>query len=157
MIMSAVRTVHRHWESAFSDPSYPRSRCFNHAHTHIFYFRSFLDGAFQPGSPRDDAPGGRRRREINLQEHPFGPALLAFLGGHPAFAQGGNGRGGQFGDYVFDQEGLDAVITQLMEANNANRPVPASEDLIRDLPRRKVTVQDYLDAAGEHLHILEGD
>ncbi|KAH7107206.1 hypothetical protein BKA62DRAFT_686280 [Auriculariales sp. MPI-PUGE-AT-0066] len=96
----------------------------------------FLDDAFQP-SPR----------EINLAESPFGPALLAFLGGHPAFGQGGGaGRAGQFGDYVFDQEGLDTIITQLMEANNANRPVPAPEDLIRDLPRRKVTVQDFLDA-----------
>lgn len=41
---------------------------------------------------------------------------------------------------------FDAIITQLMEANNAGRPVAASEDLITNLPRRKVTVDDFLNA-----------
>lgn len=61
-------------------------------------------------------------------------------------------EGGRLGDYVFNQEGswqsrrlayhfpdavsaLDQIITQLMENSNANRPVPASEDVIDDLRR----------------------
>lgn len=109
--------------------------------------RRFLDDAFTQRTPRDDrTPGGGLPR-VNLQDHPLGPALLTLLGGHPAFANG-PARGGQWGDYALDQEGLDAIITQLMEANNPNRPVPAAGEIVDNLPRRQVTVQNYLDASG---------
>jgi len=42
---------------------------------------------------------------------------------------------GRMGDYVFNQEALDQVITQLMENSNAHRPVPATEEIISNLPR----------------------
>ncbi|RDB29358.1 putative RING finger protein P32A8.03c [Hypsizygus marmoreus] len=42
---------------------------------------------------------------------------------------------GRMGDYVFNQEALDQIITQLMENSNAHRPVPATEEIISNLPR----------------------
>ena len=34
-----------------------------------------------------------------------------------------------------DPLALDQIITQLMEQSNASRPVPATEDIISNLPR----------------------
>jgi len=48
---------------------------------------------------------------------------------------GGDARGGRWGDYVFNQEALDQVISQLMENSNAGRPVPATDEVIENLPR----------------------
>lgn len=42
---------------------------------------------------------------------------------------------GRMGDYVFNQEALDQIITQLMENSNAHRPVPATDEIISNLPR----------------------
>ncbi|PFH52247.1 hypothetical protein AMATHDRAFT_2253 [Amanita thiersii Skay4041] len=42
---------------------------------------------------------------------------------------------GRLGDYVFSQEALDQIISQLMENSNASRPVPASDDIIKNLHR----------------------
>ena len=59
---------------------------------------------------------------------------------------------GRWGDYVFNQEGaltwnihihgtqpclpaLDEIVTQLMENNNASRPVPATEEVMKKLDR----------------------
>ncbi|KAF5385369.1 hypothetical protein D9615_001229 [Tricholomella constricta] len=42
---------------------------------------------------------------------------------------------GRMGDYVFNQEALDQIITQLMDNSNAYRPVPATEEIISNLPR----------------------
>ncbi|KAG2182468.1 hypothetical protein INT43_007398 [Umbelopsis isabellina] len=46
-------------------------------------------------------------------------------------------------DYVFTQNGLDDVITQLLEqATNRNAPPPATEDVIAKLKSRTTTSQD---------------
>ncbi|KAF8167358.1 hypothetical protein B0H34DRAFT_739978 [Crassisporium funariophilum] len=42
---------------------------------------------------------------------------------------------GRMGDYVFNQEALDQIISQIMENSNAHRPVPATEEIIAKLPR----------------------
>lgn len=48
--------------------------------------------------------------------------------------------GGQMGDFVYSQEGLDRIISQLMEQNaTSNAPGPAAQSDIEALPRRKVT------------------
>ncbi|KAG2076955.1 hypothetical protein BDR04DRAFT_1002302 [Suillus decipiens] len=70
--------------------------------------------------------------------------LLALLGQGPTgrgtdplaemFSLGPEGASGRWGDYVFNQEALDQVITQIME-NSASRPIPATEDIINNLPR----------------------
>jgi len=44
------------------------------------------------------------------------------------------------GDYVFNQEALDQIITQLMEGSNAHRPVPATDEIINNLPREVLMV-----------------
>jgi len=58
------------------------------------------------------------------QQHEYSPG---FLGGDPEH--------GRMGDYVFNQEALDQVITQIMEQSNAHRPVPATDEIMAKLPR----------------------
>jgi len=53
-------------------------------------------------------------------------------------------HGAQFGDYALNNEALDAIITQLMEQSNGDKPVPAPEDLIARLPRTKVVANSPL-------------
>ncbi|KIK68115.1 hypothetical protein GYMLUDRAFT_81566 [Collybiopsis luxurians FD-317 M1] len=42
---------------------------------------------------------------------------------------------GRMGDYVFNQEALDQIISNLMENSNASRPVPATDEIMDKLPR----------------------
>lgn len=61
---------------------------------------------------------------------------------HPLFQlfHGMMGGGGQMGDFVYSQEGLDRIISQLMEQTaTSNAPGPASQNDIESLPRKKVT------------------
>jgi len=45
----------------------------------------------------------------------------------------------QHGDFVFNQEALDRIVTQLMEQHQGgNAPPPASEEAIHSLPTKKV-------------------
>jgi len=53
-------------------------------------------------------------------------------------------HGGQFGDYALNNEALDAIITQLMEQSNGDKPVPAPDDMIARLPRTKVKANSPL-------------
>ncbi|SPO28491.1 uncharacterized protein UTRI_04888 [Ustilago trichophora] len=49
---------------------------------------------------------------------------------------GGMGASGQWGDYVLGQQGLDDIISQLMEqTQGSNAPPPATEDVIEKLER----------------------
>ncbi|KAF9225531.1 hypothetical protein BS17DRAFT_731124 [Gyrodon lividus] len=66
--------------------------------------------------------------------------LLALLGREPtghgdplAELLGNPQAGGQLGNYVFNQEALDQIMTQLMENSTAGRLVPATEEIINDL------------------------
>ncbi|KAI9462932.1 hypothetical protein F5148DRAFT_982612 [Russula earlei] len=47
----------------------------------------------------------------------------------------GSPEDGRMGDYVFNQEALDQIISQIMEQGNSSRPVPATEDVIQQLHR----------------------
>ncbi|PVU88673.1 hypothetical protein BB560_006347 [Smittium megazygosporum] len=50
------------------------------------------------------------------------------------------GASGNLGDYAWGPNGLDDIITQLMEqAQNQNAPPPSSEELISNLPRKTLT------------------
>ncbi|KAI9570321.1 hypothetical protein HD554DRAFT_399287 [Boletus coccyginus] len=63
---------------------------------------------------------------------PHGPAdPFAELLGVPPSAQ--------WGDYVFNQEALDQILTQLAENSTAGRPVPATDDIISELQREVLT------------------
>jgi hypothetical protein len=60
------------------------------------------------------------------------------------------GGGGRFGDAVFSQEGLDRVITQLMEQNQTgNAPGPASREAIASLERRAIDKSDLDERSGK--------
>ncbi|OSD06197.1 hypothetical protein PYCCODRAFT_1405126 [Trametes coccinea BRFM310] len=72
-----------------------------------------LMGPGRSGDPFTDLLGGM-----------FGPA------GMPPGAESG-----RWGDYVFNQEALDQIISQIMENSNAHQPVPATEEIIEKLPR----------------------
>ncbi|KAH7879855.1 uncharacterized protein C8R40DRAFT_1083458 [Lentinula edodes] len=64
-------------------------------------------------------------------------ALLGNRGSHTDFL-GGLGDAaerGRMGDYVFNQEALDQIISNLMENSNASRPVPATDEIMDKLPR----------------------
>lgn len=108
-----------------------------------------------PNSMNDPSPGnpGRPptmseflRRGSNPADGPTitGPImaqyLMAMLGqrdpSHEMFGRGlGDLADGRMGDYVFNQEALDHIITQLMENSNAHRPVPATEEIMARLQR----------------------
>lgn len=49
------------------------------------------------------------------------------------------GQGGRWGDYVFNQEALDQIMTQLMENSAVGRPVPVTDDILLNLPRDILT------------------
>jgi len=72
-----------------------------------------------------------------IQGHLMAQYLMNLLSQHEISQGflGGNLEGGRMGDYVFNQEALDQVITQIMEHSNAHRPVPATDEIIEKLPR----------------------
>jgi E3 ubiquitin-protein ligase RNF115/126 len=62
--------------------------------------------------------------------------LMSLIGGRGSLGDMlGADSPGRMGDYVFNQQALDEIITQLMESGNSSRPVPATEDTIENLPR----------------------
>ncbi|KLO09341.1 hypothetical protein SCHPADRAFT_907848 [Schizopora paradoxa] len=63
-----------------------------------------------------------------------GPMFMPMPFGMMGDEHGGPAEG-RWGDYVFSQDALDQIITQIMEAGNASRPVPAPDDMIKNLPR----------------------
>ncbi|KAH9486238.1 putative RING finger protein P32A8.03c [Psilocybe cubensis] len=85
------------------------------------------------GGSNPHAFGGAGGRDIS------GPLmaqyLMALLGHHELHMPGGIPENGRMGDYVFNQEALDNIITQIMENSNSHRPVPATEEIIQKLPR----------------------
>ncbi|KAF5368586.1 hypothetical protein D9758_002188 [Tetrapyrgos nigripes] len=66
-------------------------------------------------------------------------ALLGARGGPMGDIFGDAAQTGRMGDYVFNQEALDQIITQLMEQSNTSRPVPATDDIMQNLPREVLT------------------
>ncbi|EIW64009.1 uncharacterized protein TRAVEDRAFT_55066 [Trametes versicolor FP-101664 SS1] len=64
---------------------------------------------------------------------PFSDMLGGMFG--PAGMPPGGAESGRWGDYVFNQEALDQIISQIMENSNAHQPVPATEDALEKLPR----------------------
>ncbi|KAI0778698.1 hypothetical protein BD413DRAFT_115422 [Trametes elegans] len=64
---------------------------------------------------------------------PFSELLGGMFG--PAGMPTGGPESGRWGDYVFNQEALDQIISQIMENSNAHQPVPASEEVLEKLPR----------------------
>lgn len=90
-----------------------------------------------PNHPSNDLPpelSALRNLFTGLFGEPGAPggSFLDMLG---AGAQGGGPRG-QWGDYVLGQQGLDDIISQMMEqTQGSNAPPPASEDVIDKLER----------------------
>ncbi|KAH7084240.1 hypothetical protein FB567DRAFT_77991 [Paraphoma chrysanthemicola] len=100
---------------------------------------------------------GAQPGNFQAQQHPGGGFEARFGGGHdhdhdhgghvhaahPFFALfnslGMMGPGGQMGDFVYSQEGLDRIVSQLMEQTaTSNAPGPAPQSEIDSLPRKKV-------------------
>lgn len=70
----------------------------------------------------------------HVQAHPF----LQFFSSMGLMNPGGGS--GQMGDFVYSQEGLDRIVSQLMEQTaTSNAPGPATQSDIESLPRRTVT------------------
>lgn len=108
-----------------------------------------------PGGPRTvliggpPSMGGIRRGAPGEDRYPIGGSLmaqylLAMLTqrvGREGLADPFNGfsflgpEDGRMGDYVFNQEALDQIISQIMEQGNSSRPVPATEEAMQELHR----------------------
>jgi len=113
---------------------------------HGGHMHPFLEALAQPRGPRgdDEVPNGAAR---DARVPLLGNYLMALLAGHPMVMGGMGGGNGRWGDYALDQDELDRIITQLMEAGNVNRPVPAPADLVSHLPRRTVSAKGFFDAS----------
>ncbi|KAF9055853.1 hypothetical protein BJ165DRAFT_1429126, partial [Panaeolus papilionaceus] len=85
-------------------------------------------------------PGGE---ETTINGLLMAQYLMALLGHRDPFGGPGGVPGmpesGRMGDYVFTQEALDQIISQMME-RDSHRPVPAPEETINKLPREVLTV-----------------
>ncbi|GLB35830.1 putative RING-H2 zinc finger domain [Lyophyllum shimeji] len=93
---------------------------------------------------RGPAGGGRNGRGT-ITGPLMAQYLMALLGRDGLLgAFGDPAMEGRMGDYVFNQEALDQIITQLMENSNAHRPVPATEEIINNLPREVLEQQSPL-------------
>jgi E3 ubiquitin-protein ligase RNF115/126 len=89
---------------------------------------------------------------LHAAQHHAGGAEAQFRGEqdgqahmHPAhpflqlFSSLGMAPGGNMGDFVYSQEGLDRIVSQLMEQTaSSNAPPPAQPSDIDNLPRKKV-------------------
>ncbi|KAH4070529.1 hypothetical protein HBI56_138600 [Parastagonospora nodorum] len=76
---------------------------------------------------------GDQDRDGNAHLHPAHPFLQLFS------SLGMVGPGGNMGDFVYSQEGLDRIVSQLMEQTaSSNAPPPAQPSDIDSLPRKKV-------------------
>lgn len=91
---------------------------------------------------------------VHAQAHQEGGAEATFHGVHnqdaaqmqasPIFqllnSMGLTGAGGQMGDFVYSQEGLDRIVSQLMEQTaTSNAPGPAAQSDIDALARKHVS------------------
>ena len=93
---------------------------------------------------------------VHAHNHPLGGAEGTFRGehnhgageqfaGHPIlqlFSSMGmmGGHAGNMGDFVYSQEGLDRIVSQLMEqTSTSNAPGPATQADIDKLPRTHIT------------------
>jgi E3 ubiquitin-protein ligase RNF115/126 len=92
-----------------------------------------------------EAPGvhAHHHHELGGTDNPDnlrGPSLNPLLS---IFSQFMPGIGsGQAGDFVYSQEALDRIVTQLMEqTSTSSAPGPASQSDIDSLPRKEVTVE----------------
>ncbi|KAG9013413.1 hypothetical protein FRB94_002941 [Tulasnella sp. JGI-2019a] len=89
------------------------------------------------GGTRSASPGAAGGAQPPT--HPL-ESLLSVIMGRPIGTPGS----GPLGDYVFDQHGLDEIITQLMEQSQGARPVAAPDEMIAKLPRTQVTADSPL-------------
>lgn len=123
----------------------------------------------QPRDPHNPQPFNRQPNDIdNMMQQILGN-IGVFPPGHPGFDRfvlnpemGGMNRGGApqpfpgglfqmlglpiggvHGDAVYSQEGLDRIVTQLMEQHQSgNAPGPATRNAIDSLPQRSITEKD---------------
>jgi len=104
-----------------------------------------------PGDENPDQPSLTEFLQRRPSEGPGGGIagplmaryLMALLGRDnltDLFGRGDELQPGRMGDYVFNQEALDQILTQLMEQSNSSRPVPATEEITEKLPREVLEV-----------------
>ncbi len=87
----------------------------------------------QQGGAEATFRGEHNHDNVHMAAHPFL---------HQIFSSMGLLGGGQMGDFVYSQEGLDRIVSQLMEQTaTSNAPGPATQADIDALPREHVSVE----------------
>ncbi|KAJ3517878.1 hypothetical protein NLJ89_g223 [Agrocybe chaxingu] len=95
---------------------------------------NFLSAFLRSGPLEFQPPGSGGQDRATINGPLMAQYLMALLGHRdPAFF--GIPENGRMGDYVFNQDALDQIITQIMENTNAHRPVPATDEIMAKLPR----------------------
>ncbi|CDS05861.1 hypothetical protein LRAMOSA08389 [Lichtheimia ramosa] len=77
-----------------------------------------------------------------LRPNIFSSALIQFLHG---MGMPNDGFASNLDDYVFSQDALDQIMTQLMNQSNGNAPPPAPANVIESLPIRKLNQKEVAD------------
>jgi len=101
-----------------------------------------IGGPPSHGGNRRGTPGEERTPSGGSMMAQYLLAMLTQRAGREGLADPFSGfsflggpEDGRMGDYVFNQEALDHIISQIMEQGSSSRPVPATEDAMEQLQR----------------------
>lgn len=109
---------------------------------------SVWDGSAPGANPVNGGRGRRQRvRNNRMQNNVFENIVQDFLinvtGGGPGGAQAGGGVPmffvGNPEDYVYGRDGLDTIVTQLLNQIDGTGPPPLARDKIAEIPKVEVT------------------
>ncbi|KAJ2907343.1 RING finger domain-containing protein [Zalerion maritima] len=93
-----------------------------------------------PGIPSPIAAAGTANQRVGQDLATILASLLGSIGTN----------GGVHGDAVYTQEAMDRILSQLMEQNQgSNAPPPASDEAMRNLPRRPLDNEMLPEGTGE--------
>ncbi|XP_031621314.1 E3 ubiquitin-protein ligase Iruka [Contarinia nasturtii] len=98
-------------------------------------------------APRARRSRGRRAQDMPNFENIMQEFLISISGGAGNNVAGGGSQPmffmGNPGDYAWGREGLDSVITQMLNQMENSGPPPLSKDKIQEIPRIEITDEQF--------------